>query len=109
MIHSQRVEKIYQNVSDPEFRVHMFDDAHRAATAEVRQISAQFLKDNHITVDRPMTAADAKLLIQEIETSDTPALRAYRDLLDEYAQGRGSEAERARAGFIRKMGRENSE
>ena len=87
----------------------MFDDAHRAATEEVREISEQFLKDEHISADRPMTADEAKLLVQEIKISDTPALRAYRDLLDDYAEGRGSEAERARAGFIRRMGREESE
>jgi len=102
-------EEIYQDVADRNFRVHVYDDAHRAATAEVREISEQFLKDEHISADRPMTAAEAKLLIQEIKISNTPALSAYRNLLDEYAEGRGSEAERARAGFIRRMGRENSE
>jgi hypothetical protein len=102
-------DEIYQDITDREFRVHMRDAAHIAATADVKQISEQFLKDNHITQERPMTAGDAKLLIQEIRTSELPGIRAYRSLLNEYADGLGSEAEKARAGFIRKMGRENSE
>jgi hypothetical protein len=103
---SAKSKEIYQDVSDREFRVHTFDRAHRAATADVKQISDQYLKDNGITKDNPMTASQAKQLIQEIITSDKKGISTYRELLREYEDGRGSEAERARAGFIRRMGRE---
>ena len=87
----------------------MRDAAHIAATADVEQISEKYIKDNGTTKDRPMTEGQAKQLIEVIRTSDMNGICAYRNRLNEYADGRGSEAERARDGFIRRMGRENSE
>jgi hypothetical protein len=94
---------IYQDIRNPDYRVHMFDTLHRAASEEVRHISEEYLKANRISATRPMTEGQAIQLVQEIITSQTPALKAYRKSLLEYQEGRGSEAEAARARFLERV------
>lgn len=81
---------IYQDVRNPDARVHVFDQAHRAASAEVRQLSQEFIAENKITAENPMTAAQARQLLFEIERSDLPAISAYRNAILRYVNERGA-------------------
>lgn len=81
---------IYQDVRNPDMRVHVFDQAHRAASAEVRQISQDFITKNGITAETPMTGAQARQLLFEIEKSDMPAITAYRNAILRYVDERGA-------------------
>jgi len=62
----------------------MFDAAHRAASAEVKQISQEFLAEKGITPQRPMTLAESTELLERVRFSQTPALTAYRNALADY-------------------------
>jgi hypothetical protein len=92
--------EIYQDVGNREYRIHMYDSWHRAASVEVQQISEEYLKANKISAIKPMTEGQAKLLVQEIIISPTPALTAYRDRLTGYQEGLGSEAAAVCARFL---------
>lgn len=91
---------IYQDIKNPEMRVHMFDAAHRAASAEVAQISEEFIKEQGITPEHPMTLAQSEELLLRIRVSQLPAISAYRELLVEYARSVGATA-RARFQWLR--------
>lgn len=79
---------IYQDIRNPDMRVHLYDAAHRAATAEVKEISQEFIQEKGITSQTPMTRAQAVELIARIRMSPTPALTAYRSALLEYISQR---------------------
>jgi hypothetical protein len=95
-----RSPPIYQDVRNPDMRVHLFDAAHRAASAEVAKISREFIEENGITPEKPMTLAQSEELLLRIHTSNLPAIAAYRDRLVEYARNIGATA-RARFQYLR--------
>ena len=76
---------IFQDVSDAENRIHLFDEAHRAATEEVRQLTNDFVSQNRITANSPMTETQAWMLAVEVRGSQLPAITAYRDMLSNWA------------------------
>jgi RHS repeat-associated protein len=90
----QATTVIYQDPKDPNTRFHRYDAMHRAASAEVRQISAQFVVDNKITAKNPMTSSQASRLVMQIRASNTPALAAYRSAMADYLLNRGAQAKR---------------
>ena len=79
-----RSEAIVQDITDPKSRVHMWDAAHRAASAAMKQISQAFLAEKGITPERPMTLDQSEELLKRLRTSEEPSLKAYRELLWEY-------------------------
>jgi hypothetical protein len=80
---------IVQDDQDPNNRVHRYDKLHRAASAEVRQISAAFVEKNGITEKNPMTVDQARNLVREIRSSNLPELTAHREAIYQFIRTRG--------------------
>lgn len=93
-------DEIFQNVRIPELRVHTFDDMHRAASDEVRQISADFLEEKGITPANPMTREQAAELVLRIQSSATPGISRLREAIQAYAETTGDAAAQARARWL---------
>jgi hypothetical protein len=93
-------EEIYQDVGDPGVRIHMFNDMHRKATAEVQKISADFIEEKGITKDNPMTEIQAAELLLRIRSSFTPGISKLREAIVEYAETTGDAASKARARWL---------
>jgi len=93
-------EEIYQDVRDPNVRVHMYDDMHRAASAEVQQLSERFIEDEKITPKNPMTEVQAVVLLLRIRSSLLPGITKLREAIIEYVRTTGDAARIARARWL---------
>lgn len=98
-------EDIYQDVSNPDLRIHVYDNMHREASAEVRKISSDFLEEKGITKENPMTREQASELLTRIHSSLTPGISRLRQAIQEYLRSKGEEAKARRLEFRSTMPR----
>jgi RHS repeat-associated protein len=75
---------IFQDVSDVENRVHLYDELHRAATEEVRGLVKDFISQQGITPDNPMTGGYAWVLSGQVRESNLPAIAELRNQINDW-------------------------